>query len=116
MVDELVELERRGWEALAAGGGKAFYSEHMDEAGLMILPGFVASKSEAVDAIDDSRPWTRYRLSDWRTTPAGKDAGLVTYRAVAQRGTEPEYRALMSSVYVRRPEGWRLLLHQQTPF
>ena len=75
MVDELMELEQRGWEALATGGGKAFYREYMDEAGLMILPGFVASKSEAVDAIDDSRPWTRYELSDWHTAPAGRGNG-----------------------------------------
>jgi len=45
------------------------------------------------------------------------DAAVVAYSAVARRagaGAEP-YSALISSVYVRRHDGWKLTLHQQTP-
>jgi hypothetical protein len=31
------------------------------------------------------------------------------------RRDEQEYSALMSSTYVRREDGWKLVFHQQTP-
>lgn len=76
-MDELIELERRGW-----------------------LSG---------------PPWSSYELEDVRAIPLGGDAGLVAYGVVAQRAGAPPYSALLSSVYVRRPGGWRLAFHQQTP-
>ena len=39
-----------------------------------------------------------------------EDCGLVTYRAGYASGT-----VLVSTVYLRRPEGWRGVLYQQTP-
>ncbi len=38
----------------------------------------------------------------------------MTYGAVAQRDSQT-YSALMSSVYVRREDEWKLTFHQQTP-
>ena len=40
--------------------------------------------------------------------------GLVSYAVTARRGDAP-YAALVSSLYVRHEDGWRLVLHQQTP-
>ena len=39
----------------------------------------------------------------------------MTYGVVAQRDGAEEYSALIASTYVRRDEGWRLAVHQQTP-
>lgn len=38
----------------------------------------------------------------------------MTYGVLAQRD-DTAYSALMSSVYVRRGDGWKLAFHQQTP-
>ena len=43
------------------------------------------------------------------------DVAILTYRASATRGEGPRYRALVSSGYVRRLDGWKLAFHQQTP-
>ncbi len=65
MERDLIELESRGWHALATRPQAAadFYNEVLDNDVVMLLPA----------------------------------------------------RALISSTYVRRDSGWRLVFHQQTP-
>lgn len=109
-------LERDGWDALVAGGSTAreFYDGVLDEQVSMLLPGglHLTDRDLALQTMGDS-PWDRYELDDVAVTLPGSDVALVTYGAVAHRG-EQEYRALVSSLYVRR-DGWRMVFHQQTP-
>lgn len=112
--NEIEELERRGWAALSGPDGAAFYQDAMAEDGLMVFPGMVMDKATAIATIREVQPWSTFELSDVRTA-ADENAALVTYRAKAQRADQPEYEAVMSSVYVRREGRWLLLLHQQSP-
>ena len=112
--NEIEELERRGWAALSGPDGAAFYQDAMAEDGLMVFPGVVMDKATAIATIREVQPWSKFELSDVRTA-TDENAALVTYRATAQRGDQPEYVAVMSSVYVRRAGRWLLLLHQQSP-
>jgi hypothetical protein len=111
---ELEELERRGWEALSGPGGAAFYQDLMADDGMMVFPGSVMTKAEAVAAIRAAPPWRRFELGDVRIG-GGADSALIVYTATAEREPGTVYNATMSSVYVRRDGGWRLLLHQQSP-
>ena len=111
---EIEELERRGWQALSGSNGAAFYQDVMAEDGFMVFPGMVMDKPTAVATIRDVEPWTRFELADVRVA-VDANAALITYRATAQRAGQPEYEAVMSSVYVRREGQWLLLLHQQSP-
>ena len=111
---ELEELERQGWKALSGPDGAAFYEDAMADDGLMVFPGMVMTKREAVAAIRAAPPWRHFALSDMRTAADG-DAALITYTANAERDPGTTYEATMSSVYVRRAGRWRLLLHQQSP-
>ena len=54
-------------------------------------------------------PSPRVEVFDMRAVRVGPDAVLLTYRA--QR---PDRVTLRSSLWVRRPAGWRLLFHQGT--
>lgn len=60
------------------------------------------------------RPWSSVEIEDARCLQPTPDTGVVTYGVVARRDSQ-EYSALMSSVYVRREDGWKLVFHQQTP-
>ncbi len=114
---ELADLERRGWEALCtAGAGGPFYEEVLDEEPVMLLPGgmLVTDRAAIVEAMSGP-PWSSFSLEDVAVHLLGDDVAVVTYGVVAQRGEEPPYSALMASTYVRRPAGWRLAVHQQTP-
>ena len=42
-------------------------------------------------------------------------AAIVTYECDAKRKDGQAHRALVSSGYVSRPDGWKLAFHQQTP-
>jgi hypothetical protein len=115
--DELQDLERRGWQALATSGDAAvaFYGEALDADAVMLLPGGLrlTGREAIVEAMQHS-PWTGFELDDVTVLELGADVGLVAYRATARR-PEGEYHALFSSVWVRRAEAWRLAFHQQTP-
>jgi hypothetical protein len=115
--DDLGDLEQRGWDALSSTGeaARAFYADVLDDQPIMLLPGGILldERSRIIESVS-GRPWSSYVLQDLRTTELTPEAAIVTYGAVAERDGET-YSALMSSVYVRRGDGWKLAFHQQTP-
>ncbi len=115
--DRLVELEERGWAALSADGATAadFYRRVLDDAVVMVLPGgmVLTDRDQIIEAMR-GQPWASFRLEEPRVLRPTADTGVVTYGVVAHREGAPQYSALMSSLYVRRGEHWKLALHQQT--
>ena len=114
LASEIEALERGGWSALSGPDGPAFYENVMADDGLMVFPGMVMDKATAIATIREVQPWAAFELADVRVT-GDAAAALVTYRAQAHRAGQPEYLAVMSSVYVWRDGRWLLLLHQQSP-
>ena len=115
--EELLELERAGWEALSASGAAAgrFYAENLARDILMLLPGgmLVDDREQAIESMGGV-PWTSFELSEERVLELGDEAAVVVYRATARRG-DMSYAALFSSSYVREGGVWKLAVHQQTP-
>lgn len=117
MEEELLSLERAGWEALSSSGEAAtdFYREVLAAEVLMLFPGgMVVDDRDAVIASMGGAPWTSFELSDERVLALGDSAAVVAYRARASRGGD-EYEALVNSTYVHQDGAWKLALHQQTP-
>lgn len=112
---DLVDLERRGWEALTSPNGAAFYAEVLSDDAVMVFPDLVLTRQESLSAIAGAAPWSSFSLEDVHVLPIGAEGGIVTYRAVAERAGGSTYDALMTSVYAKRDGAWRLVLHQQTP-
>lgn len=117
-MDEVLELERAGWVALARGGGdaRAFYDEVLADEVTMLLPGglLLDDRQVVLDAMSGP-PWSRYAMSDERVVTLTEGAAVVVYRVRAQRDGEEPYTALVSSTYRRRDGRWWLAVHQQTP-
>jgi hypothetical protein len=113
-MSDLEALERQGWDALSGPSGAEFYEQNMLDEGVMVFPGMVMSKADAISTMRTVVPWSSYHLDDVRVIRAGSDVGLVIYRAAAVRENKP-YEATMTSVYIRRDGEWRLLVHQQSP-
>jgi hypothetical protein len=116
-IEELLELERRGWDSLCDGTGSQFYGELMTADGVMVLShGFALNRDAVIASLDDAPPWKRYEIRDPRLIELGGDSAALLYTGRASRDDgEPPFEALMSSVYTRRNGGWRLALYQQTP-
>lgn len=111
------ELERQGWRALSTGGPQAtaFYREVLDSRVRMLLPGGLRlSDREEVVASMGGPPWDTHELTDLDVLQPTPDLAVVSYAVTARRAGAP-YSALVASVYVRRPAGWRMVSHQQTP-
>ena len=114
---ELIELEEQGWRALSSSGEAAaeFYQRVLDDTVVMLLPGgMVLDDRAAIVQSMSGQPWSSFELQDPRVIQPTADTAVVTYGVVAQREGALEYSALMSSSYVRRPNGWKLTFHQQT--
>jgi hypothetical protein len=116
-MDELVDLERQGWQALSSEGnaGREFYASVLREDAVMLLPG--GMRLEGRDRILQSlgtQPWETFQLEEPRTISLFRNAATLIYRVTAQRKGNRPYAALISSTYVHEA-GWKLALHQQTP-
>jgi hypothetical protein len=115
--DEVVELERAGWAALATGpaAATAHYDAVLADEVVMLLPGgtVLTDRAQVVQSMGGP-PWDDYRLEDVGVVEPVPGTALVHYGGRATRGGRV-YSALFSSLYVRRPDGWRMVAHQQTP-
>ena len=115
---ELADLEEQGWQALSSTGAAAagFYRHFLDEPATMLLPGGLPldDRVTIIESMSAQR-WSSYQLHGLRVLEPAPDMGIVVYEATARRDDAPAYSALMSSLYVRRADGWKLAMHQQTP-
>ena len=115
--EELVALERAGWQALTTpGAAPAHYDRVLGDEIAMLMPGgLVIDDRQAVIESMSGPPWDEVELlGPEQVLPLGDWAALVHYRARVRRGDQ-RYEALFSSTYVREHGEWRLVAHQQTP-
>lgn len=114
--EQLLQLERDGWQAISEQRGAEFYSSRLAVDALMVLPGaMVLDRQAALDSFDGPVTWDWFRIENDRIVSLGDDAAALTYRVTAQRPGSPAYSALITSTYVRRGGAWLMALHQQTP-
>ncbi|WP_109211801.1 MULTISPECIES: nuclear transport factor 2 family protein [Microbacterium] len=116
-IDELLGLERRGWQSLCDGDGADFYGEIMSSDGVMVLAnGVVMDRATVTQSLADAPPWDSFRIEEPQIVPAGDDSAVLVYRGVAiRRGDSQPFEALMTSVYVKTDERIHLVSYQQTP-
>jgi hypothetical protein len=114
--DELLTLERAGWDALCSGTADEFYGRLMTPEALMVLAnGQVMTRDEVVAALGGSPAWESYEIADPRVVPIGGDAAALVYVGTGRRGADsPAFVGAMTSVYVRSDGEWKLAVYQQT--
>jgi hypothetical protein len=112
---DLVELEHAGWQALSAGNGGSYYSEHLAADAMMAFSFGVLDRDAAIEAMRQAPPWSAFEILDARVLRLTGDCGVVVYRANARRTGADPYSAMISSTFVRRDGRWMLAFHQQTP-
>jgi ketosteroid isomerase-like protein len=113
-VDELMALGLRGWAALKDGKGAEFYGEMLADDAVVVVPGAVLDKQQALASWAGVAPWHWYDVVRREVMDLG-DVAVLIYYVTARRSPEPPYHAIVCSTYARRPEAWRLIVHQQTP-
>jgi Domain of unknown function (DUF4440) len=112
--DELIELERRGWEALSTDAGADYYRELLTDDALFAFPFGVMLREDALAAIAAAKPWSRFEMSGERVLRLTDDSATVVYSVVAEREGQEEFRATLSTTFVRRNGEWKQAFHQQS--
>ena len=107
--DEITELEKGFWT-----GGPDYYRAHVDESCLVVFEEMagVLRREAIADSVRGAR-WTGLRMEPVGFVQLSEESAILSYEASATREREP-YRALVSTAYVRRPDGWKMAFHQQT--
>jgi hypothetical protein len=103
-------LERQFWLA-----GADVYRRHVADEAVMVFPGLVLTKAQAVASIETAPRWVSVSFSEQRVVPLTPEVIGLVYRASASREHEPSpYTPLVTSLYIRRGHDWQLALHQQS--
>jgi hypothetical protein len=113
----LVKIERQGWDSLCDGTGGDFYGSLMASDAVMVLAnGAVMDRTSVVASLEQAPAWRTYTMDEVRLIRSGVDSAALVYVGTAFReGDEPAFTGVMSSVYRRIDDVWRLVLYQQTP-
>ncbi|WP_460720261.1 nuclear transport factor 2 family protein [Microbacterium aureliae] len=116
-IDDLLELEHRGWRSRCDGTAVEFFASVMAADTRVVLgDGAVMDRDQALSAMAGAPPWVRYELSQPRFLSLGPEAAALIYRAraFADDGEVPIFSGSMSSVYIRHAGALRLALFQQS--
>lgn len=110
--DELLELEREFWT-----GDHAFFAENADRECLVAFPEMACVMSNAELAATATKPnrWRNLEMQVEGIVEPGSDIVMLTYRAKAIRENGEPYSALVSTGYVHRLQGWKMMFHAHTP-
>jgi hypothetical protein len=108
---ELLRIEDHFWT-----GGPEAYRKYADEQCLVAFSELagVMSRDDIAKSAERGR-WTDVSLERKGVAELSDTSAVVTYECKAKRKDGQPYHALVSSGYVKRPEGWKLAFHQQTP-
>ena len=115
--EELIELEKQGWEALSKTGDarKRFYASILREDAVMLFPGGMRIEGrERILQSLGSQPWDTFHMESVEVISLGTNTATLVYKVTAQRKGSLPYVALVSSTYSGEQE-WKLVIHQQTP-
>ncbi|KQZ15785.1 hypothetical protein ASD44_03270 [Mesorhizobium sp. Root554] len=110
--DELIALEKGFWT-----GDEAFYKANADKECLVAFPEMAQTMSNADLAATAKKPhrWKNLQIEPKGFVEPGSDIVMLTYEARATRSTGEPYAALVSTGYVRRADGWKMMFHSQAP-
>lgn len=109
---ELLELEKGFWT-----GDSAYYQANADMECLVAFPQMAKAMTNAELAATASKAnrWRDLDITLKGMVEPGSDIVMLTYEARATRENGEPYAALVSTGYVHRADGWKMMFHAQTP-
>ncbi|CDX38461.1 conserved hypothetical protein [Mesorhizobium sp. ORS 3359] len=109
---ELLDIEKGFWT-----GDSDYYEANADVECLVAFPQMAKAMTNAELAATASKP-NRWRDLDIKLkgmVEPGSDIVMLTYEARATRENGESYAALVSTGYVHRADGWKMMFHAQAP-
>ena len=112
LAKDLLALEKKFWT-----GDEKFYRENVDASCLIAfadMSGLMGNADLAATAKGGNR-WKKLDMEQKGLVRPSDDIAILTYEAKAVRGTGEPYAAIVSTGYVKRDNGWKMMFHAQTP-
>src|SRR5260221_13878611 len=108
---DLLAIERHFWT-----GGPEAYREHTDPKCLVVFTDMagVMSRDDIAKQAQEGR-WSDVAMEPKGIAELDETSAVVTYECTAKRKDGEPYHAVVSTGYVKRPDGWKMAFHQQTP-
>lgn len=109
---ELLDIEKGFWT-----GDEAFFAANADTECLVAFPRMARtmSNAELAGTAKKSNRWRSLDIALKGMVEPGSDIVMLTYEARATREDGEPYAALVSTGYVHRANGWKMMFHAQTP-
>ena len=109
---DLIALEKNFWTQ-----GPKFYRDNVDDECLVAFPQMasVLSNADVAKTIKEDERFRNIEIKPKGLVEPTSDLAILTYEARATRHDGKPYKALVSSGYVKRKDGWKMAFHQQTP-
>jgi hypothetical protein len=109
---ELLAIEKDFWT-----GGEAYYREHVDKECLVAFPDMAGAmgNAEIAATAKEGRRWRDLNIDAVDAVKPNSDVVIITYNVKATKADGEPYAALVSTGYVRRSDGWKMMFHAQTP-
>jgi hypothetical protein len=110
--EELLDIEKGFWS-----GDSAYYEANADVECLVAFPQMAQAMTNADLARTATKPnkWRDLDIKLKGLVEPGSDIVMLTYEARATRDNGEPYAALVSTGYVHRADGWKMMFHAQTP-
>lgn len=111
-IDTLLDIERQFWT-----GDEAFFRKHTDDTCLVAFTNMAKAmeREELAGTATNPNRWRDLEMELKGVVEPSADVALLSYEASATRDNGEAYRALVSTGYVRRPDGWKMMFHAQAP-
>ncbi|MER9264456.1 MULTISPECIES: hypothetical protein [unclassified Mesorhizobium] len=110
--NELLDIERGFWS-----GDADYFKANADTECLVAFPQMarVMSNTDLAETATDPNRWRDLDIDLKGIIEPGSDIVMLTYEARATRQNGEAYAALVSTGYVHRVNGWKMMFHAQTP-
>lgn len=109
-MDDLWQIERSLWL-----DGVEAYRAHMAGQCLMAFgPVGTMANAAILSSLEHAPRWSSVAFASQIAIRPGDVLAVLSYEALAERAGAPPYRALCTSTYLRQPQGWKIVQHQQT--
>ncbi len=109
---DLLALEKKFWS-----GDESFYRKNADTACLVAfseMAGLMSNPDLAATAKDGNR-WRKLDMEMKGLVRPSDDVAILTYEATAESADGKPHHAIVSTGYVKREDGWKMMFHSQTP-
>jgi len=120
--EELLDLEERQWKANREADAD-FYRQYCAHDFVIVSRFGVLTKADVLAQFEKGNvnPFLRTDMEDPRVLAIGDDSALLTYKETIEASIDAEggktrtFSIYATTVYRRSGDGWRFVLHQQTP-